>query len=161
VLAEADVILVIDSDVPWIPAVNRPAPDAAIYYVDIDPLKSQVQLWDFPARRFAAANSKLAVEQIARFVRDLLARGTIPGAPVQKIATEATIAARRAAAAARHQWALAKAEAAERPREGAITTEYLTACVSDPGELPQVLKDALDVVHGGRSAVVSVRLPRV
>ena len=33
--------------------------------------------------------------------------------------------------------------------------------VSDPGELPQVLKDALAVVHGGRSAVVSVHLPAV
>jgi len=33
--------------------------------------------------------------------------------------------------------------------------------VSDPGELPQVLKDALAVVHGGRSAVVSVHIPAV
>ena len=33
--------------------------------------------------------------------------------------------------------------------------------VADPGELPAVLKDALAVVHGGRSAVVSVRLPPV
>ena len=33
--------------------------------------------------------------------------------------------------------------------------------VSDPGELPGVLKDALAVVHGGRSAVVSVQLPPV
>jgi acetolactate synthase I/II/III large subunit len=34
------------------------------------------------------------------------------------------------------------------------------ATVSDPEELPRVLKDALEVVHDGRSAVVSVRLPR-
>ena len=33
--------------------------------------------------------------------------------------------------------------------------------VSDPAELPRVLKDALAVVHGGRSAVVSVQLPPV
>jgi acetolactate synthase-1/2/3 large subunit len=33
------------------------------------------------------------------------------------------------------------------------------ATVSDPGELPGVLKDALAVVHGGRSAVISVQLP--
>lgn len=33
--------------------------------------------------------------------------------------------------------------------------------VSDPGELPQVLKDALAVVRGGRSAVVSVQLAGV
>jgi hypothetical protein len=33
--------------------------------------------------------------------------------------------------------------------------------VSDAAELPQALKDALAVVHGGRSAVVSVHLPPV
>jgi len=33
--------------------------------------------------------------------------------------------------------------------------------VSDPAVLPRVLKDALAVVHGGRSAVVSVQLPPV
>src|SRR5208282_2622918 len=42
VLAQADVILVIDSDVPWIPAVNRPSAEAAIYYLDVDPLKPQM-----------------------------------------------------------------------------------------------------------------------
>jgi acetolactate synthase-1/2/3 large subunit len=36
-----------------------------------------------------------------------------------------------------------------------------TATVADPDELPQVLADALAVVHGGRSAVVDVRLPPV
>jgi acetolactate synthase I/II/III large subunit len=32
--------------------------------------------------------------------------------------------------------------------------------VSDPGELPGVLSDALAVTRGGRSAVVCVHLPR-
>jgi acetolactate synthase I/II/III large subunit len=117
VLAEADVILVLDSDVPWIPAVNRPAPDAAIYYVDIDPLKSQIQLWDVPARRFAAANSKMAVAQVARFVRE------------NNLGDQRAVTARRATAAARHQRGLADQEAAEQSRDGVITAEFLTACV--------------------------------
>ena len=33
--------------------------------------------------------------------------------------------------------------------------------VSDPGELPQVLTDALAIVRGGRSAVISAQLPAV
>ena len=70
VLARADVILVIDSDVPWIPAVNRPSAGAAVYCVDVDPLKSQMSMWHVPARRFAAASARVAVEQITRFVRD-------------------------------------------------------------------------------------------
>jgi acetolactate synthase-1/2/3 large subunit len=117
VLAEADVVLVIDSDVPWISAVNRPSDSAAIYYVDVDPLKSQIQLWHVPARLFAAANSKVAVEQIAAFVRD------------NDLADPAAVLERRAAALDRHQRALAEEEAAERPQDGVITGEYLTACV--------------------------------
>jgi acetolactate synthase I/II/III large subunit len=117
VLAEADVVLVIDSDVPWISAVNRPSDDAAIYYVDIDPLKSQMQLWHVPARVFAAANSKVAVEQIAAYVRD------------NDLADPAAVRQRRAAALSRHQRALAEQEAAEQPKDGVITSEYLTACV--------------------------------
>jgi acetolactate synthase-1/2/3 large subunit len=117
VLAEADVVLVIDSDVPWIQAVNRPSPGAAIYYVDVDPLKSQMQMWHVPARRFAHANSKVAVQQIARFVRD------------NDLADPAAVSERRAAAVARHRRALAGQEAAEQPKDGVITGEYLTACV--------------------------------
>ena len=48
---EADVVLVIDSDVPWIPVVSRPRDDAAIYHIDIDPLKQQMPLWYIHARR--------------------------------------------------------------------------------------------------------------
>jgi acetolactate synthase I/II/III large subunit len=117
VLAEADVILVLDSDVPWIPSVNRPAAGAAIYYVDIDPLKSQMQLWDVPARQFAAANSKVAVEQIAAFVRE------------HDLVDSAVVAERRTAAAARRRRELDRREAAEQPRDDVITPEYLTACV--------------------------------
>jgi acetolactate synthase I/II/III large subunit len=117
VLAEADVILVLDSDVPWIPAVNRPSPGAAVYYVDADPLKVQMQLWDFPARLCAAASSKLALEQIARSVRD------------KNLGDPPAIAARREATAARHHRMFADWEEAERPRDGVITAEYLSACL--------------------------------
>jgi len=57
-LARADVILSVDSDVPWIHVTSRPAPDAAIYCVDVDPLKSGMSMWHIPARSFAAANSQ-------------------------------------------------------------------------------------------------------
>ena len=62
VLARADVILVVDSDVPWIHATSRPSPDAAIYDIDIDPLKASMSMWHIAARRFAAADSKGKVE---------------------------------------------------------------------------------------------------
>ncbi|KAF7943657.1 uncharacterized protein EAE97_005728 [Botrytis byssoidea] len=42
---EADVIFVLDCDVPWIPSRNRPREDAVIYHVDVDPLNSTMGLW--------------------------------------------------------------------------------------------------------------------
>src|SRR5690606_39271326 len=48
-LAEADVVLVIDSDVPWIAKANRPHPDATIFHIDTDPLKEAMPLWYLPA----------------------------------------------------------------------------------------------------------------
>ena len=118
VLAQADVILAIDSDVPWIPAVNRPAPDAAIYCVDVDPLKVQMNMWHVPARRFAAASARVAVEQLARYARD------------HNLADPEVVEARREAAARAHEQEQAERARRERPPDdGTISAEYLTACV--------------------------------
>ncbi len=63
-LARADTVLVIDSDVPWIGAVNRPRPDARIFHVDADPLKQQMPLWYIGASMRCAADAALALRQI-------------------------------------------------------------------------------------------------
>jgi len=118
-LAEADVILVADSDVPWIPAVNRPAGDAVIYCVDSDPVKEQLPLWHVPARRFAAADSRVAVAQISAFIRD------------HGLADEDMVAARREENTAIHDAQRAEWATQEQPRDGVITPEYLTACVRE------------------------------
>ena len=60
-LAEADVVLVIDSDVPWIPTVSRPAAGARIFHIDVDPLKEQMPLWYIGARRTLRADAATAL----------------------------------------------------------------------------------------------------
>jgi len=65
-LREADLILIIDSNLPWIPAENQPNPKAKIYYLDIDPLKEATPLWYIPSHRFFKANSYAALLQINR-----------------------------------------------------------------------------------------------
>jgi acetolactate synthase-1/2/3 large subunit len=119
VLAAADVILVLDSDVPWIHATSRPAPDAAIYVVDIDPVKASMAMWHVPARRIAGADTKVAVEQITQYVLDnvLLDAGVVE---VRSAAAADTSRARRAAL-----------DAAEQPEPGVITPRYLTRCVRE------------------------------
>ena len=47
-LAQADVILVMECDVPWIPGKRAPHPDAKIIHFGVDPLFSQYPLRSFP-----------------------------------------------------------------------------------------------------------------
>lgn len=51
-LAAADCVLVIDSDVPWIPLINKPSSECDVYYIDVDPLKEQMPLWYIPSKHF-------------------------------------------------------------------------------------------------------------
>jgi acetolactate synthase I/II/III large subunit len=60
-MAEAHVVLVIDSDVPWIPKDNKPAKGAKI---DVDPLKEQMPLFYIPAQRRYKADAETALTQI-------------------------------------------------------------------------------------------------
>ena len=64
VLAAADVILVLDSDVPWIPLLNRPAASARIFHIDVDPLKEQMPLWYLRATRAWRADAATALRQV-------------------------------------------------------------------------------------------------
>jgi acetolactate synthase-1/2/3 large subunit len=116
VLAAADVILVLDSDIPWIPLVNSPRPGAAIYHIDVDPLKPHMPLWHIPARRTWCADAATALAQLAQH----LDRARID---------EAAVAERTAHYAQLHDQRRRALLARERPDGDAITPEYLTACV--------------------------------
>jgi len=65
----ADVILLLDCDVPWIPSRNPPAEDARIYHIDIDPLKQQMSVSLFPAHGRWRADSYEALTQIIEHIR--------------------------------------------------------------------------------------------
>src|SRR6185295_13148926 len=67
-LAEADVVLVIDSDVPWIPQINRPSKDAKIIHIDIGPLKQQMPLWYIGAEQVYRADAELALNQLNAYL---------------------------------------------------------------------------------------------
>ncbi len=132
-LAEADVVLVLGSDVPWIPAGNRPAPGARIFVVDIDPVKEQMPLWHVPATRYARADLATALAQLTSRLAE---RGKLDAAMVS---------ARAERVAARHDAQRAAWAALERPADdGTITPAYLVACVRDAiGPDALVLSEAI------------------
>ncbi|EEY23496.1 acetolactate synthase [Verticillium alfalfae VaMs.102] len=78
-LAEADVVLVVDSDVPWIPSESRPSDAARIFHLDCDPLKSSATLWSLPAEKRWMCDTSVALKQLDEYVemsRELFAEAT-------------------------------------------------------------------------------------
>ena len=132
-LAEADVILVLDSDVPWIPAVSRPSEDAVIHHVDVDPLKAQMPLWYIGARTSFRADGATALEQIDAALNDIHVDG-------------AAVSARRAHYASMHEARETALDALETEgTDDAIPGETLVATVA------RHLDDASIVISEGIS----------
>jgi acetolactate synthase I/II/III large subunit len=114
-LAEADLVLVFDSDVPWIPTVSKPAEDAAVFIIDVDPLKQSTPLWYIKARRSYRADAATALAQL--------------NACVDRVEIDAQAAERRGHYAGRHRERRADLARLEASSGEIITPEYLTACV--------------------------------
>ena len=115
-LAEADVILVVDSDVPWIPQINKPSRDATIIHIDVDPLKQQMPLWYIGAEQMYRADAGIALGQI---------NAHLDGVKVN----DSLVSERRSHYERRHAERAAHLRSLERPTSDVITPEYLTACV--------------------------------
>jgi thiamine pyrophosphate-dependent acetolactate synthase large subunit-like protein len=63
-IRDADVVLILDCDVPWIPARNPPRQDAKFYHIDIDPLNQQIPVSFFPAHGRWKADCYIALQQL-------------------------------------------------------------------------------------------------
>jgi acetolactate synthase-1/2/3 large subunit len=135
-LAEADVVVVIDSDVPWIPMVNHPSEGARIYHIDIDPLKEAMPLWYIPATHVLRADATTALVQV---------NGYLDGFALD----EALVAERTA-----HYSGLADVRrkniaGKERLSGEVITAEYLTARVRN-----HISRDAIVLNEGITNYVI-------
>ena len=64
-LRAADLVLIVDTDVPWIPRNIQPSPDAVIVQIDRDPVKADMPLWTFPVGLSLTAEPALALHQLA------------------------------------------------------------------------------------------------
>ena len=64
-LQQADCVLVVDHDVPWVPPQGRPTADCRIIHMDIDPLKRDIPIWGFPVDLAIQADSSRALEALA------------------------------------------------------------------------------------------------
>jgi len=140
-LAQADVVLVIDSDVPWIGAVSRPRAGARIFHIDADPLKAQMTLWYIGATTQCAADATVALRQIR--------------AAASRLSTE-RLAQRRARLAAAHELWESEIERHEQIPATGLSAEYLVARIRAAiGDDAIVVSEAVTNFH-----VVSQHLRR-
>ncbi|GAB3618188.1 thiamine pyrophosphate-requiring protein [Okibacterium endophyticum] len=63
-IADADVIVALDTDVPWLAASGRPRTDTKIYVINEDPLQESILVWYAPADHFIRANSGVLLDQV-------------------------------------------------------------------------------------------------
>jgi len=115
-LAEADFVLVIDSDVPWIPTTSRPSDNAYVAIIDVDPLKQSMPLWYIKAQRSYRADAATALAQI--------------NARLETVEIDAAARdLRKSHYVEKHRARSARLALAEAPGGDVITPEYVTACV--------------------------------
>jgi acetolactate synthase-1/2/3 large subunit len=117
-LADADLVLVVDCDVPWIPAQGQPRPEAKVVHLGIDPLFARYPLRGF--RTDIALTGALA-PTLARLLERALAH-----APSQ---TELKARFARVMDASDRTRAKARIGAGSVP--GAITGQWASACLNE------------------------------
>lgn len=69
-IEEADAILIVDCDVPWIQTRCKPQADAKIYHVDVDPLKELMPLHYIQADGRFKADALTALQQITSAAKE-------------------------------------------------------------------------------------------
>jgi acetolactate synthase-1/2/3 large subunit len=72
VLTDADVVLILDTEVPWIPVQAAPPRDATVLQIDIDPVKASMPTWAYPVDLSLTADTAVALPMLADELRRLL-----------------------------------------------------------------------------------------
>jgi acetolactate synthase-1/2/3 large subunit len=145
-ISDADVIVVLDCDVPWLPSSGKcPGADSKVFFIDVDPLKESIPLWYMPAQSFFKADATLALRQLHQYLDGV--------APLD----EGKRAERLGRAQLKHD-ALRSAWARKQqaPADGRITADWATACLREVIDADTILINESVT----SSAAVYQQLPR-
>jgi acetolactate synthase I/II/III large subunit len=74
-IKDADVVLEIDLDVPYVPAQAKPGPNTKIIHIDIDAVKGNYPVWGFPADILIQADSNKVLPVLNQIVFKKLTPG--------------------------------------------------------------------------------------
>jgi len=68
-LADADLVLMVDVDVPWVPKYAKLNPQARFALIDIDALKRDMPIWDFPVDVRLQADAASVLRRVAELLK--------------------------------------------------------------------------------------------
>ncbi|KAI0392208.1 thiamine pyrophosphate enzyme [Xylariaceae sp. FL0594] len=71
-IEKADVIVILDCDVPWIPTQCKPKSGIKVFHIDVDPLKNLMPLAYVPAQHRYRADALSAIQQITASAKHLV-----------------------------------------------------------------------------------------
>ncbi|MDR1028394.1 MAG: thiamine pyrophosphate-requiring protein, partial [Clostridiales Family XIII bacterium] len=141
-LSDSDLTLAIDVDVPWLPALTKFPAAGRLFWLDIDPVKDTIPLWNYPAELFLRADSLTALRQINAAI-------------AHRAISEDLVAERRARCGAKHAQIVAARNAVAVPGER-ITVPHLLAAVREiTDEDTIILNETIT-----NTAIVEELLPR-
>ncbi|QQE81436.1 thiamine pyrophosphate-requiring protein [Alicyclobacillus sp. SO9] len=69
-LESADVVLVLDSDIPWMPQTSKILSSLKLYWIDSDPLKEDIPMWYYAGQKAIKADSGVALKQLNEALDD-------------------------------------------------------------------------------------------
>ncbi|PKB73202.1 MAG: hypothetical protein BZY75_03035 [SAR202 cluster bacterium Io17-Chloro-G7] len=120
-LSDADVILIVDCDVPYIPVEAKPDPEAKIHWIDIDPVKESIPLFSFPADSRILADSGKALPALASLLKEV-----ITGEDRDRIEKRSQAVSLQHQGKRENRQKSAAALSGEKP----IATDWLTHCIN-------------------------------
>lgn len=134
-LPEADVILVIEADVPWFPIRANPKPEAKIIQLGIDPFFSRYPMRSFPVDVPLACDPEAGLKALREALETLRPKG-------KKDIQERYARLSREHQAQRTSW---KAAAERLKGERPIDMEYVSYCVGQVRDAETILINEYDL----------------
>jgi acetolactate synthase I/II/III large subunit len=121
-MADADLGLLLDVDVPWLPKFTQVNPDTRWIHVDIDPIKKDFPMWGFATDLRVQADCAVVLQQVAAWIR-AHADAAYHEQVAQRIASWAESNQQRAALIAK--------TAQDPGKSGAISAAFLCAALGE------------------------------
>jgi acetolactate synthase-1/2/3 large subunit len=122
-LATADVVVVVEADAPWFPALRNPSADAQIIQIGVDPLFSRYPVRGFPTAGALAGSPRLTLAALAQALRPLVDARTVAE---RRRKWEAEAVEQREAVATR-----ARAVSGDAPIDMAWASRCVADCIDD------------------------------